>query len=100
MFVPLTRRGAACARSWAIYWTNNFTGTIGRANRNGTGVNPNFITGAPNLIAVTLHGDYIYWTNVVRPRRRSSHELIAIRRSISALTTAGPWSHRASSMRT
>ena len=64
MFVPLTRLGPACARSWAIYWTNNFTGTIGRANRKGTGVNQNFITGAPNLIALTLHGDYIYWTNV------------------------------------
>jgi virginiamycin B lyase len=47
-----------------LYWTNNFTGTIGRANRKGTGVNQNFITGASNLIAVTLHGDHIYWTNV------------------------------------
>jgi virginiamycin B lyase len=64
MFVALTRRGSGCASSRAIYWTNNFTGTIGRPNRKGTGINQNFITGAQNLIAVTLHGDYIYWTNV------------------------------------
>lgn len=51
-------------REYAIYWTNNYTGTIGRANRNGTGINQSFITGAQNLIAVTVHGDYIYWTNV------------------------------------
>ncbi len=47
-----------------IYWTNNFTGTIGRAQLDGTGIDESFITGAQNLIAVTVHGDHIYWTNV------------------------------------
>jgi virginiamycin B lyase len=53
-----------CCALTAIYWTNNLTGPIGRANLNGTAINQNFITGAQNLIAVTLHGDYIYRTNV------------------------------------
>ena len=48
----------------AIYWTNNFSETIGRANLDGTGVDQNFITGGSNLVAVTVHGDYLYWTNV------------------------------------
>ena len=47
-----------------IYWTNNFTGTIGRAQLDGKGIDESFITGAQNLIAVTVHGDHIYWTNV------------------------------------
>lgn len=29
-----------------VYWTNNSSGTIGRANLDGTGVNQSFITGA------------------------------------------------------
>jgi virginiamycin B lyase len=47
-----------------IYWTNNFTGTIGRAQLDGTGIDESFIIGAQNLIAVAVHGDHIYWTNV------------------------------------
>jgi len=47
-----------------IYWTNKFTGTIGRARLDGTGIDESFITGAENLIAVKVHGDHIYWSNV------------------------------------
>ena len=54
----------ASARLTAIYWTNDETGNIGWANIDGTGVNQSFITGAPNLLDLTIYGDHIYWTNV------------------------------------
>src|SRR5262249_58093642 len=44
--------GAASAPATAgpaqIYWANNGTGTIGRANLDGTGANQSFITGRPD----------------------------------------------------
>jgi hypothetical protein len=38
-------------------------GTIGRADLDGTGVTPNFITGANGPTAVVVDGAHIYWTN-------------------------------------
>ena len=46
-----------------IYWANATTDTIGRANRDGTGVNQSFITGADYPAGVAVDGEYIYWAN-------------------------------------
>jgi Ca2+-binding RTX toxin-like protein len=46
-----------------VYWTNFRTGTIGRANLDGTGANQSFITGADTPAGVAVDRDYIYWTN-------------------------------------
>jgi hypothetical protein len=54
----------AAAAARYVYWTNEATGAIGRANINGTGVNENFVrpviagTGA----GMTVNKQYIYWT--------------------------------------
>jgi len=37
-----------------VYWTNVDTDSIGRANLDGTGVNPNFITGTSGAYAVAV----------------------------------------------
>jgi virginiamycin B lyase len=46
-----------------VYWTNSLTGTIGRANLDGTEINENFITGAGEPIGVAVDGAYIYWSH-------------------------------------
>ena len=38
-------------------------GTIGRANLDGTGANPNFITGAGNPSGLAVDGAHLYWAN-------------------------------------
>ena len=61
--------GAASAQATAgpaqIYWANNGTGTIGRANLDGTGANQSFITGSPASVpcGVAVDGGHIYWAN-------------------------------------
>ena len=56
---------ALAARADAfVYWTTGSSGTIGRANLDGTGVNQSFITGvgtSPDGVAVD--GAHVYWTN-------------------------------------
>jgi virginiamycin B lyase len=58
---------ALAARADAfVYWTNsgsNFTGPIGRANLDGTGVNRSFIR-ADNAQGVAVDGAHIYWANL------------------------------------
>src|ERR687886_753336 len=46
-----------------VYWANSGTGTIGRANLDGTDVNQNFITGANAPAGVAVDGAHLYWTN-------------------------------------
>jgi phosphodiesterase/alkaline phosphatase D-like protein/streptogramin lyase len=46
-----------------IYWGSASGGTIGRANLDGTGVNPSFITGASNVQGVAVDAGHIYWSN-------------------------------------
>jgi hypothetical protein len=61
-FLPTNARDVAVDGSH-IYWSNPDDGTIGRANLDGTGVDPAFIrgAGAPNFIAVD--SSHIYWSN-------------------------------------
>ena len=58
---------ALAARADAfVYWTNsgsNFTGSVGRANLDGTGVNQSFIR-ADNAQGVAVDGAHIYWANL------------------------------------
>jgi Low-density lipoprotein receptor repeat class B len=51
----------SCGRH--IYWSDEGSDTVGRANIDGTGVNQSFITGAsvPNGLAVDT--GHVYWTN-------------------------------------
>ena len=46
-----------------VYWANSGTGTIGRANLDGTGVNQSFITGAGSPAGVAVDGQHVYWAN-------------------------------------
>jgi hypothetical protein len=62
--------GIAVSKSGRILWTNLVdgnpgTGTIGLANADGTGVNPDFITGASSPYAVAVGGGRVYWTNTL-----------------------------------
>ena len=57
----LTGTGAAAC---CIYWTDQGTNTIGRANLDGTGANLSFITtGANEPAEVAVDGSHIYWAN-------------------------------------
>jgi len=49
-----------------VYWTNFNSvnsGTVGRANADGSDVNQGFIIGGSNTIGVAVDSDHIYWTN-------------------------------------
>lgn len=49
-----------------IYWANNDDGdgtTISRANLDGSGIEPNFITGLDNPCGVAVDPQHIYWGN-------------------------------------
>src|SRR5690349_12295432 len=56
---------ALAARADAyVYWTHLDTESIGRANPDGTGVNPNFIpAGSEFPGGVAVDSKYIYWVN-------------------------------------
>ena len=46
-----------------VYWVNQKSSALGRANLDGTGVNQSFITGASAPEGVAVDGQYLYWTN-------------------------------------
>ena len=46
-----------------VYWTNFSTGTIGRANLDGTGADQGFISGASGPAGVAVDASHVYWTN-------------------------------------
>lgn len=46
-----------------VYWTNNGSDTIGRANLDGTGANPSFITGAVGPYGVAVNGEHLFWSS-------------------------------------
>ncbi len=56
---------ASSARAY-VYWANRGNGggsTLGRANLDGTGANPSFISGATGPVGVTVDGSHVYWAN-------------------------------------
>ena len=46
-----------------IYWANSGTDSVGRAALDGSGADPNFITGAKGVSDVSVDSHYVYWTN-------------------------------------
>ena len=48
-----------------VYWTNTASGTIGRANTDGTGINQSFITGLNTPSGLATDGTSLYWSNIV-----------------------------------
>ena len=59
-----TRHFTVAVPARHLYWTNFNTGTIGRANVDGTGANQGFITGASLPVGVAVDAAHVYWTNV------------------------------------
>src|ERR1700730_16761448 len=45
-----------------VYWNNNATKTIGRANLDGTAGDNNFVAPAYGSCGVAANGSYVYWT--------------------------------------
>jgi len=54
---------APSAEADGIYWTNPISGTIGRSNLDGTGVNQNLVSGPTEPGYLAVDGTYIYWTD-------------------------------------
>lgn len=58
--VALTPSAPAAAQ---IYWANRGDDSIGRANRDGTGVDQGFITGADAPSGVAIDSTHLFWTH-------------------------------------
>jgi virginiamycin B lyase len=54
---------AALAGSAHIYWSNDYSTTIGRANPEGGEINDELITGASGPEGLAVVGQYVYWAN-------------------------------------
>ena len=50
-----------------VYWASASTNSIGRANLDGTGVNPSFITGANGPTGLAVDAAHVYWANTGAP---------------------------------
>jgi len=48
----------------AVYWTNQRTDAIGRANLDGSRVDQSFITGADKPCGIAVDSSHLYWSNV------------------------------------
>jgi hypothetical protein len=46
-----------------VYWANFNTGTIGRANLDGSGADQRFIGGASGPVGLAVDGAHVYWAN-------------------------------------
>ena len=46
-----------------VYWANNASGTVGRADLDGSNANQSFIVGANAPIGVAVDGAHVYWTS-------------------------------------
>src|SRR5262249_19701364 len=67
-----------------IYWGNQATDTIGRANLNGTGVEQNFITGisGPSRpCSVAVDSGHVYWDETVNSIGRANLDGTGIERN-------------------
>ena len=61
-FIPTTSSNRqVVVRGAFIYWTNTWSGTIGRANLDGSGVNNSFITGLSLPSGLAVDANFIYW---------------------------------------
>jgi virginiamycin B lyase len=58
---PATTPAPSTGAQGHIYWASHRDGTIGRADIDGSGVNPSFITGVASPCGVAVIGDHIYW---------------------------------------
>ena len=45
-----------------VYWTNYSTDAIGRANLDGSGVSPTFISGRGAVFGIAADNDHVYWS--------------------------------------
>ncbi len=57
----LTNVDGVAVDATSLYFVNHQS--IGRANLDGSGANPDFITGANNPTEIAVDGTYIYWAN-------------------------------------
>jgi sugar lactone lactonase YvrE len=46
-----------------VYFADDFGGSIGRADLDGSNVNLDFVTGAGDVEGIAVDGEHIYWTN-------------------------------------
>ena len=46
-----------------LYWTNSGSGSIGRANNDGSGASQSFITGCTEPLGMAIDAGHIYWSN-------------------------------------
>ena len=63
LLAGLTLCFAASSAQAYVYWTNEFSGMIGRANLDGSSPNNNFITGLAGLRGIAVDHAHIYWVN-------------------------------------
>ena len=47
-----------------VYWSSTGSGAIGRANNDGTNVDPKFISGLNSPIGLTVDSGHIYWSSL------------------------------------
>jgi virginiamycin B lyase len=69
-----TGGGGVAVDSRHIYWANQGTGTIGRADLDGSHVDQGFVTGASDPVGVADGHGYIYWTNLEFSRKHNDFE--------------------------
>ena len=46
-----------------VYWANSTSGSLGRANLDGTGADQRFVTGANSPRGVAVDAGHVYWAN-------------------------------------
>jgi virginiamycin B lyase len=74
-----------------VYWSNQGTATIGRANLDGTGANQGFVSSVGNPHGLTVDGAHMYWANFGAPAYIARANLNGTARNVSFIpTNAGP----------